>query len=38
VYGEFFETAHLYVRHGNTLDPVTRQRLSATADLVTDIW
>jgi GH15 family glucan-1,4-alpha-glucosidase len=38
VYGDFMETAHLYVRHGNTLDAGTREQLSAIADHVVGIW
>jgi GH15 family glucan-1,4-alpha-glucosidase len=38
VYGEFFETTLLYVQHGNSLDPSTREQLTSTADLVVDLW
>ena len=38
VYGDFLETAHLYVRHGNTLDATTREQLRDIADHVVDVW
>jgi GH15 family glucan-1,4-alpha-glucosidase len=38
VYGDFFETAHLYVRHGNTLGASTRAQLVAIADHVAGSW
>jgi GH15 family glucan-1,4-alpha-glucosidase len=38
VYGDFLETAHLYVRHGNTLDATTREHLREIADHVVDVW
>ena len=38
IYGDFIDTASLYVREGNTLDPATAERIAATADRVCKVW
>jgi GH15 family glucan-1,4-alpha-glucosidase len=38
VYGELFQTASIYARAGNELDPDIGRRLAKTADLVCRLW
>ena len=37
-YGELLQTAWLYVKHGNHIDPDFASRLAETADFVSEVW